>query len=35
MDSADYRGNYIIELYRSNFKEPSELADALNYMQNL
>lgn len=35
MDSANYGGDYVIELYRENFGEPSELANALGYMQNL
>lgn len=35
MNSADYNGDYIIELYRNNFGEPSELSKALAYMQIL
>lgn len=35
MDSANYSGDYIIELYRENFKTPDDLKDALIYMQNL
>ncbi len=35
MDSADYKGDYIIELYRNNFGQPSELTQALAYMQIL
>lgn len=35
MDSVDYSGDYIIELYRENFKNPQDLKKALDYMQNL
>ncbi len=35
MDSANYKGDYIIELYRSNFGEPSELKKALDYIEFL
>lgn len=35
MNSADYKGDYVIELYRANFGEPEELAKSLVYMQNL
>lgn len=35
MNSSDYCGDYIIELYRANFGEPQELKNALEYMQNL
>ena len=35
MDSADYKGDYIIELYRENFDDSDDLKNALNYMQNL
>lgn len=35
MKSADYKGDYVIELYRSNYGEPDELIKALGYLQNL
>ncbi|MEE1011251.1 MAG: sugar phosphate isomerase/epimerase [Acutalibacteraceae bacterium] len=35
MKSADYKGDYVIELYRSNYGQPDELAKALAYLQNL
>lgn len=35
MKSHGYGGNYVIELYRSNYGEYSELADALAYILNL
>ncbi len=35
MNSVDYKGDYIIELYRENFKTPQDLKNALNYVQNL
>ena len=35
MESADYKGDYVIELYRSNYGEPDELIKALSYLQNL
>lgn len=35
MNASNYEGNYVIELYRNNFGEPRELANALRYMQNL
>lgn len=35
MKSANYNGDYIIELYRNNFKEPNELIKGLEYLQNL
>lgn len=35
MESADYKGDYVIELYRSNYGEPEELTKALRYLQNL
>lgn len=35
MDSANYSGDYIIELYRENFEKSKELKSALTYMQNL
>ncbi len=35
MESADYKGDYVIELYRSNYGEPCELIKALGYLQNL
>jgi len=35
MKSADYKGDYVIELYRSNYDKPDELTKALGYLQNL
>lgn len=35
MNSANYAGDYVIELYRNNFSEPAELIKALDYVQNL
>ena len=35
MENADYKGDYIIELYRWNFSDPSELAESLDYLQNI
>lgn len=35
MNSANYTGDYVIELYRSNFSEPAELIKSLSYVQNL
>ena len=35
MESRGYNGNYVIELYRSNYGEYTELADALAYILNL
>lgn len=35
MNSADYKGDYIIELYRENFSDTADLKSALLYMQNL
>lgn len=35
MDSANYGGDYIIELYRADFKKAEELKTALEYVQNL
>ena len=35
MSSADYEGDYIIELYRENFGDENDLKSSLNYMQNL
>lgn len=35
MKHANYGGDFIIELYRSNYGEYSELAQALDYIQNL
>lgn len=35
MKNVFYNGNYIIELYRSNYGEYSELSVALDYIQNL
>ncbi len=35
MDSVNYAGDYIIELYRAGFGEVSELKKALNYLENL
>ena len=35
MNNASYNGSCIIELYRHNFGEPSELFDALSFVRNL
>lgn len=35
MSSANYKGDYIIELYRSNFENSQNLAEALKYIENL
>lgn len=35
MNSADYSGDYIVELYRESFYSYSDLADALLYLQSL
>lgn len=35
MDSADYGGDYIIELYREGFGEPGELKESFEYLQSL
>lgn len=35
MKSVNYSGDYVIELYRSNYGEPEELIKALRYLQNL
>lgn len=35
MDSVNYKGKYIIELYRANFGEPEELRKALDYVKEL
>ncbi|MBR3779726.1 MAG: sugar phosphate isomerase/epimerase [Clostridia bacterium] len=35
MNSANYDGDYIIELYRENFGNESDLKNSLVYMQNL
>jgi sugar phosphate isomerase/epimerase len=35
MNSANYGGDYVIELYRHNYGEPDELIKALQYVQNL
>lgn len=35
MNGAGYNGNYVIELYRSNYGEYCELAKALEYIENL
>lgn len=35
MESANYKGDYIIELYRAGFGEIFELKKALNYLENL
>ena len=32
MAEADYKGNYIIELYRHNFGNPSEVRDSFDYL---
>ncbi len=35
MNNANYGGDFMIELYRSNYGEYSELVQALDYVQNL
>lgn len=35
MNSADYKGDYIIELYRENFDNANDLKSALDYVNNL
>ncbi len=35
MNSVNYGGDYVIELYRHNYGEPDELIKALQYVQNL
>lgn len=35
MDSVNYSGDYVIELYRHNYGKPEELIKALEYVQNL
>lgn len=35
MNTANYGGDYVIELYRSNFENVEELLKALDYVQNL
>ena len=35
MNSAEYKGDYIIELYRENFGNTDELKNSLSYMQSL
>lgn len=35
MNSANYGGDYVIELYKSNFENIEELLKALDYVQNL
>lgn len=35
MDSVNYAGDYIIELYRAGFGDISDLKKALNYLENL
>ncbi len=35
MKKANYNGNYVIELYRHNYGEPSELVTALNYLNEV
>lgn len=35
MDSADYKGDYVIELYRSGFKTAADLAESLYFVENL
>lgn len=35
MNSAEYKGDYIIELYRENFDGIDDLQKSLSYMQNL
>ncbi|MEI6579992.1 MAG: sugar phosphate isomerase/epimerase [Eubacteriales bacterium] len=35
MKAIGYTGDYIIELYRHNFKDESQIADAMHYMEHL
>lgn len=35
MNSVNYSGDYVIELYRNNFENTEELIKALDYVQNL
>ncbi len=35
MKSADYKGDYVIELYRSGFETPDDLAESLHFVENL
>ena len=35
MNSAEYKGNYVIELYRNGFGDECELTESLRYLQNL
>ncbi len=35
MDSVNYNGDYIIELYRSNFNSTADLNDSYSYLQSL
>lgn len=35
MNSANYNGDYIIELYRENFGDINDLSNALDYIRNL
>lgn len=35
MNTANYKGNYVVELYREGFGSEAELADSLRYLQNL
>lgn len=35
MKNADYKGNYVVELYRHNYSEPAELAQAMHYLEGL
>ena len=35
MESVNYKGDYIIELYRENFKDEKDLISSLRYLQSL
>ncbi len=35
MEALNYQGNYIIELYRHNFEQDSQIIDAKNYIERL
>ncbi len=35
MKKADYKGNYVVELYRHNYSEPDELAAAMHYLEGI
>lgn len=35
MKKVGYNGNYVVELYRHNYSEPEELAQAMHYLEGL